>query len=120
MPRKFDTEDSEYVQEARQRQINMGLSTMRTPEEFLMELYKNAAYHTYYTARLDYQSKKYAAKALGVDTTQMDLRWDAWYLTFQQQHPVLARSLQTSTSRDRSKATVQEFRLCQSCNDSYK
>ena len=117
MPRKFDTEDSEYVQEARQRQINMGLSTMRTPEEFLMELYKNAAYHTYNTARLDYQSKKYAAKALGVDTTQMDLRWDAWYLTFQQQHPVLARSLQTSTSRDRSKATVQEFRLLTSSPD---
>ena len=47
----------------------------------------------------------------------MDLRWDAWYLTFQQQHPVLARSLQTSTSRDRSKATVQEFRLLTSSPD---
>ena len=111
MPRKFDSEDSEYVQEAKQRQINMGLSSLRTSEEFLTELYKNAAYHTYHTASVDYKSKKYAAKALGIDTTVMDLRWDAWYQSFQDQHPVLARSLQTSTARDRQKATIQEFRL---------
>ena len=41
----------------------------------------------------------------------MDLKWDAWYASFQARHPVLARSLSTSTSKDRRESTVREFRL---------
>ena len=111
MPRKFDVEDTEYVAEAKQRQVNMGLSSLRTSEEFLTELYKNSAYHTYHEASISYKTKKYASKAFGMDTTEMDLKWDAWYASFQARHPVLARSLSTSTSKDRRESTVREFRL---------
>ena len=111
MPRKFDVEDTEYVAEAKQRQLNMGLASLRTSEEFLTELYKNAAYHTYHEASIAYKTKKYAAKAYGMDTASLDLKWDAWYEGFQQRHPVLTSALNSSTSKERRESTIQEFRL---------
>ena len=62
MPRKFDVEDTEYVAEAKQRQLNMGLTSLRTSEEFLTELYKNAAYHTYHEASIAYKTKSMRQK----------------------------------------------------------
>ena len=41
LTRKFDADDDEYVAEAKQRQINMGLRTLQSPEEFLQQLYFN-------------------------------------------------------------------------------
>ena len=111
MPRKFDSEDTEYVAEAKQRQINMGLRSYDTPADFLEELYYNAAYPTYHKIRTSYMTQKYAMRAFGQDTKQIDLQWKSFFDSFQERHPVFAHRITTGTSDDRRDETIDEFRL---------
>ena len=110
MPRKFDVEDDEYVAEAKQRQLNMGLSAERTSEEFLEILYYNVAYPIYHRARVAYQTEKYAMRAADLDTTMIDRQYKAWFNDFQRQHPVFAHRITTGTSQDRRDETLKEMR----------
>ena len=111
MPRKYDVEDTEYVSEAKQRQINMGLRSTRSPSAFLEELYGNAASSTYYRMRADYQKRKYAMRAANMDTTSLDLTWQTFMRAFEQRHPVFAYRITTGISQERRDRTVNEFRL---------
>jgi len=111
MPRKFDVEDDEYVQEALQRQINMGLRKLDTPEEFLEELYFNISYPIYGKQRAAYLARKNAMRARRMDTTALDNNWDLWYASFKLQHPVFVQQITTGTARIKRERTVSEFRL---------
>ena len=111
MPRKYDVEDTEYVAEAKQRQINMGLRSLNTGEEFLEELYGNAASFTYYRMRQDYITQKFALRSANQDTTVVDRRWQAFFNAFKEKHPVFAHRITTGVSKDRRENTINEFRL---------
>ena len=111
MPRKFDVDDDEYVAEAKQRQINMGLRTMDTPEEFLEELYYNIASPAYHTHRIDYLQKKYVLQKQNLDTQKLDRSWKFWYDGFKIQHPVFAQRIITGTAKVKREETVDQFRL---------
>jgi len=111
MPRKFDVEDDEYVAEVKQRQLNMGLRKMDTPEEFLSELYFNIAYPVYSKRRVTYMTQKNAMRANNMDTTELDDKWDIWYASFQLQHPVFVNQITTGTARLKRDETVNEFKL---------
>ena len=111
MPRKFDTDEDEYVAEAKQRQINMGLRTMDTSEEFLEELYYNAASPAYHQYRESYLQQKYVLQKQGLNTQELDRRWQFWYDSFQEQHPVFAQRIITGTARAKRDETVNQFRL---------
>jgi len=111
MPRKFDVEDDEYVQEALQRQINMGLRKLDTPEEFLEELYFNISYPIYGKQRAAYLARKNAMRARHMDTTVLENNWDLWYASFKLQHPVFVKQITTGTARIKRERTVSEFRL---------
>ena len=111
MPRKFDVDDDEYVAEAKQRQMNMGLRKLDTPEEFLSELYFNISYPTYNKHRVTYMTRKNAMRAARMDTTELDKNWDLWYASFQLQHPVFVNQITTGTARIKRDQTVSEFRL---------
>ena len=111
MPRKLDVEDTEYVAEAKQRQINMGLLTERSPSAFLEELYANAAEGTYHRMREDYTKKRYAIRANNGDTTTVDRQWEAFISAYHQRHPAFAYRMTTSISEERREKTVQEFRI---------
>jgi hypothetical protein len=111
MPRKFDVEDTEYVSEAKQRQINTGLRSTNTSEEYLEELYGNAAASTYYKMRNDYLKRKYALRAGEASTELVDRRWQAFMSAFTQRHPVFAYQITTGISKDRRDNTINEFRV---------
>jgi hypothetical protein len=111
MPRKFDVEDTEYVSEAKQRQINTGLRSMNTTEEYLEGLYGNAASSTYYKMRNDYLKRKYALTASGSDTTVVDRRWQAFMTAFTKRHPVFGYQITTGVSQERRDNTINEFRV---------
>ena len=111
MPRRFDVEDDEYVAETKQRQLNMGLRKMDTPEEFLSELYFNISYPVYHKRRVSYMTQKNAMRANNMDTTELDDNWDIWYAAFQKQHPVFVNQITTGTARIKRDSTVNEFRL---------
>ena len=111
MPRKFDVEDDEYVAEAKQRQINMGLRKLNTPEEFLEELYFNISYPVFHKVRTSHLTRKNIMKANRMDTTELDRNWDAWYESFKQQHPVFVNQITTGTARLKRDQTIHEFRL---------
>jgi len=111
MPRKFDVDDDEYVAEAKQRQINMGLRKMDTPEEFLSELYFNISNPIYHKHRTTYLTQKNAMRARNMDTTSLDERWDLWYQAFQLQHPVFVHQITIGTARIKRDQTISEFRL---------
>ena len=111
MPRKFDVEDDEYTAEAKQRQLNMGLRKLDTPEEFLSELYFNISYPVYHKQRVTYMARKNTMRARNMDTTDLDNKWDLWYAAFQQQHPVFVNQITTGTARIKRDQTVSEFRL---------
>ena len=111
MPRRFDVEDDEYVAEAKQRQINMGLRKLDTPEEFLSELYFNISYPVYNKHRVTYLTRKNAMRARNMDTTALDERWDLWYGAFKLQHPVFVNQITVGTARIKRDQTVSEFRL---------
>ena len=111
MPRRFDVDDDEYVAEAKQRQMNMGLRKLDTPEEFLSELYFNISYPTYNKHRVTYMTRKNAMRAARMDTTELDKNWDLWYASFQLQHPVFVNQITTGTARIKRDQTVSEFRL---------
>jgi hypothetical protein len=111
MPRKFDVEDTEYVSEAKQRQINTGLRSMNTTEEYLEGLYGNAASSTYYKMRNDYLKRKYALTAGGGDTTVVDRRWQAFMTAFTKRHPVFGYQITTGVSQERRDNTINEFRV---------
>jgi len=111
MPRKFDSEDTEYVAEAKQRQINMGLRSHDTPAEFMEELYYNAAFPAYHKIRTSYMTQKYAMRNFGQDTKQIDLQWRTFFDSFQERHPVFAHRITTGTSEERRNETIDEFRL---------
>ena len=111
MPRKFDVEDDEYVAEAKQRQLNMGLRKMDTPEEFLSELYFNISYPVYHKRRVTYMTRRNAMRSMNMDTTELDEKWDLWYASFQMQHPVFVNQITTGTARIKRDSTVNEFRL---------
>ena len=111
MPRKFDVEDDEYVAEAKQRQINMGLRTLQSPEQFLEQLYFNVSYSQYSKRRKTYLRQKNQYKNAGVSTVDLDKNWDAFMQTFQSQHPVFNHVISTGTSRERREETLNEFRV---------
>ena len=111
MPRKFDVEDTEYVAEAKQRQINTGLRSTNTSEEYLEELYGNAAASTYYKMRNDYLKRKYVLRAGEASTEVLDRRWQAFMSAFTQRHPVFAYQITTGVSKDRRDNTINEFRV---------
>ena len=111
MPRKFDVDDDEYVGETKQRQLNMGLRKMDTSEEFLSELYFNISYPVYSKRRITYMTRKNKMRAMNMDTTQLDEKWDLWYAAFQMQHPVFVSQITTGTARIKRDSTVSEFRL---------
>jgi hypothetical protein len=111
MPRKFDVEDDEYVAEAKQRQINMGLRKLDTPQEFLSELYFNISYPTYFKRRSTYLTQRNIYRKRNQDTAALDRRWNAWYDAFKLQHPVFTEQITTGTARVKRDETVQEFRL---------
>ena len=111
MPRKFDVDDDEYVAEVKQRQLNMGLRKMDTSEEFLSELYFNISYPVYSKRRITYMTRKNSMRAMNMDTTELDTKWDLWYAAFQMQHPVFVNQITTGTARIKRDATVSEFRL---------
>jgi len=111
MPRKFDTEDTEYVAEAKQRQINMGLRSYDTTEEYLEELYYNASYPAYHKARVNYMTQKYAMRSFKQDTGAIDTRWKIFFESFQARHPVFAQRITAGTSGDRRDETLREFRM---------
>ena len=111
MPRKFDVEDTEYVAEAKQRQINTGLRSMNTSEEYLEGLYGNAAASTYYKMRNDYLKRKYELRAGEASTEVVDRRWQAFMNAFTQRHPVFAYQITTGVSKDRRDNTINEFRV---------
>jgi hypothetical protein len=111
MPRKFDVDDDEYVAETKQRQLNMGLRKMDTSEEFLSELYFNISYPVYSKRRITYMTRKNSMRAMNMDTTQLDSKWDLWYAAFQMQHPVFVNQITTGTARIKRDSTVNEFRL---------
>ena len=111
MPRKFDVEDTEYVSEAKQRQINTGLRSTITSEEYLEELYGNAAASTYYRMRNDYLKRKYALRAGGASTEIVDRRWQAFMDAFTKTHPVFGYQITTGISKDRRENTINEFRV---------
>lgn len=109
LPRKFDSEDTEYVAEAKTRQINMGLTSSIDTEDFLEKIYSNAAAPAYYKQRQLYIDRKYAFKKRGVDTSSLDMRWETYWEAFQLTHPVFAERV--STSKDRREDAIHEFRL---------
>ena len=111
MPRKFDVDDDEYVSEVKQRQLNMGLRKLDTSEEFLSELYFNISYPVYSKRRITYMTRKNSMRAMNMDTTELDTKWDLWYAAFQMQHPVFVNQITTGTARIKRDATVSEFRL---------
>ena len=111
MPRRFDVEDDEYVAEAKQRQVNMGLRRLNAPEEFLSELYFNISYPIYNKHRTTYLARKNAMRARNMDTAKLDQKYDLWYASFQLQHPVFVNQITTGTARIKRDATVNEFRL---------
>ena len=111
MPRKFDVDDDEYVSEVKQRQLNMGLRKMDTSEEFLSELYFNISYPVYSKQRITYMTRKNSMRAMNMDTTDLDNKWDLWYSAFQMQHPVFVNQITTGTARMKRDSTVSEFRL---------
>ncbi|MBR62442.1 MAG: hypothetical protein CL904_07340 [Dehalococcoidia bacterium] len=110
MPRDFNPEDDEYIAEAKQRQINMGLRTLQSPEEFLEQLYFNVSYGLYSQKRTQYLKQKQAHKRVNADTTELDRVWDVWYETFKTQHPVFNHVITTGTSRERRAETLRQFR----------
>jgi hypothetical protein len=109
LPRKFDSEDTEYVAEAKTRQINMGLTSSIDTEDFLEKIYSNAAAPSYYKQRQLYIDRKYAFKQAGMDTSDLDMQWNTYWDAFQLTHPVFADRV--STSRDRREDAIHEFRL---------
>ena len=111
MPRKFDADDPEYVQEAKTRQMNTGLRSVNTTEEYLEELYGNAASSTYYRMRNDYLQRSYALRAAGHDTTTVDRRWQAFMDAFIKRHPVFGYQITTGVSGERRERTISEFRV---------
>ena len=111
MPRRFDVEDDEYVAEAKQRQINMGLRSLQSPEEFLQQLYFNVSYGVYSKQRTDYLRRKNKYVNAGASTDQLDKQWDAFYDSFKLQHPVFTHVITTGTSRERREETLAEFRV---------
>ena len=111
MPRDFDPEDDEYVAEAKQRQVNIGLRSLRTPEEFLESLYFNVSYGIYSQHRVRYLKQKEALKSAGMDTKEVQDKWDIWLESFKSQHPVFNHSITTGTSRLRREETIHQFRL---------
>ena len=111
MPRRFDVEDDEYVAEAKQRQINMGLRSLQSPEEFLQQLYFNVSYGVYSNQRTEYLRRKNQYVNAGASTDQLDKQWDAFYDSFKLQHPVFTHVITTGTSRERREETLAEFRV---------
>lgn len=111
MPRKFDVDDDEYVAEAKQRQINMGLRTLQSPEEFLEQLYFNVSYSSYSKRRTTYLKQKNQYINAGVSTEELDKNWDAFMASFKEQHPVFNHVISTGTARERREETLREFRV---------
>ena len=111
MPRKFDVEDDEYVAEAKQRQVNMGLRSFDTPIEYLEELYHNVATPAYHQERTSYLQKRYVLQKNKMDTTDLDRSWGIWFDSFQLQHPVFAQRIVQGTARVKRDATVEQARL---------
>ena len=109
LDRKFDVEDTEYVAETKQRQINLGLSYVREAEDYLEELYSNAAAGTYHKNRQDYLIKRYTMISRGMDTTSLDAGWDIWKEGFDRTHPVFASHL--AQQNDRRERTITEMRM---------
>ena len=99
------------MSEAKQRQINTGLRSTITSEEYLEELYGNAAASTYYRVRNDYLKRKYALRASGTSTEVVDRRWQAFMDAFTKTHPVFGYQITTGISKDRRENTINEFRV---------
>jgi len=111
MPRRFDVEDDEYVAEAKQRQINMGLRSLQTPAEFLEQLYFNVSYGVYSKQRTNYLKKRNQYINAGASTVELDKNYEAFMDTFKRQHPVFNHVITTGTSRERREETLAEFRV---------
>ena len=109
LDRKFDVEDTEYVAETKQRQINLGLSYVREAEDYLEELYSNSAASTYHKNRQDYLVKRYTMKNRGMDTSSLDMGWTIWKESFDRTHPVFAEHL--AQQNDRRERTITEMRM---------
>jgi hypothetical protein len=111
MPRGYNKDDTSYSAEARSRQHAYGLRYFGTAETFLEKLYYQQAMPVYMRARQEYQNRRYASKAAGLPTTEMDRRWEAEEDMFFASHPIFAARFQSGESRDLRDKTVNELEL---------
>ncbi len=109
LPRKFDEEDTEFSAEAKTRQLNLALTYTLSPEEFLEELYSNAASGIYHKTYQDYLTKRYKYKGLGMDTSSIDFEWQVFKEAFDRTHPVFAQHV--TSQNERRDNSIAEMRL---------
>ena len=106
-------EDREGSSEAKRLQIAMGLKVLKTGEEWLEDLYINAASYVYYGKTQMYDegiAKARAAKDKVLQDAIQDDK-DLFKAEFKASHPIFENSLFSQTSKKRREDTVDQFRL---------